>query len=304
MPAAGVAALSVGLGGAEIALVGLGAFVTFLGVAVLGPVLARPVTRCSAGRCAIGRPRRRWPPATPMRNPKRTARTASALMIGVALVAFIAVFGASVKSSFGGALEDDFRGTHVIDSRRVRRPRRRQPRAGRPLRSTPGVETVDRGPHRPGGRRWRRGHLSTPSMPPPSATLFDLGNVQGDLAAWAPTASPSRTTAPVTGLDPRHHGAVDPARRGARRSWSGPSTTTATAGSATTFVDTEAFDRYLPDQLDYRVYVAGDDAAVRAAAAAAYPSVEVLDRGSSSPRSPARSTRCWASSTPCWPWPW
>ena len=33
------------------------------------------------------------------RNPRRTAATASALMIGVALVAFITVFAASAKAS-------------------------------------------------------------------------------------------------------------------------------------------------------------------------------------------------------------
>ena len=35
-----------------------------------------------------------------MRNPRRTASTASALMIGLALVTFIAIFGASAKDSF------------------------------------------------------------------------------------------------------------------------------------------------------------------------------------------------------------
>ena len=42
--AAGVAALLAGLGG-ELALVGVGALATFAGVAVLGPVLARPVAK-------------------------------------------------------------------------------------------------------------------------------------------------------------------------------------------------------------------------------------------------------------------
>ena len=36
-----------------------------------------------------------------MRNPKRTAATASALMIGVGLVGFITIFAASTKASFG-----------------------------------------------------------------------------------------------------------------------------------------------------------------------------------------------------------
>ena len=40
-----------------------------------------------------------------MRNPKRTARTAAALMVGVALVAGISVLAASIKSS----VRDDLR---------------------------------------------------------------------------------------------------------------------------------------------------------------------------------------------------
>ena len=40
--AAGVIALLAGLGG-ELALVGVGALTTFVGVSILGPVLARPV---------------------------------------------------------------------------------------------------------------------------------------------------------------------------------------------------------------------------------------------------------------------
>ena len=80
--AAGVAALLAGLGG-ELALVGVGALTTFVGVSVLGPVLARPVAsmfglplrmRGLSGELAT---------RNAMRNPKRTARTASSLMIGV-----------------------------------------------------------------------------------------------------------------------------------------------------------------------------------------------------------------------------
>ena len=40
-----------------------------------------------------------------MRNPKRTAATASALMIGVGLVAFITIFAASTKQSISGSAD-------------------------------------------------------------------------------------------------------------------------------------------------------------------------------------------------------
>ena len=77
-----------------------GAALTFIGVAVLSPLVARPV----AG--AIGRPFRgpAWPGklgrANAMRNPRRTASTASALMIGLGLVAMVAILAASLKASF------------------------------------------------------------------------------------------------------------------------------------------------------------------------------------------------------------
>ncbi|HVM40258.1 MAG TPA: ABC transporter permease, partial [Acidimicrobiia bacterium] len=73
--------------------VGLGGVVMFIGLAILGPVIARPVAS------AIGRPL----PAfrgmagtlareNAIRNPRRTSATAAALMIGVALVGFITIF--------------------------------------------------------------------------------------------------------------------------------------------------------------------------------------------------------------------
>ena len=89
---------------------------SFIGVAVLGPT-ARPTSGS-----ALGYPLRvtgvtaELATRNAIRSPKRTARTASALMIGVGLVAFITVFGASVKSSFSGSLAENFHGTHVVDS--------------------------------------------------------------------------------------------------------------------------------------------------------------------------------------------
>ena len=49
-----------------------------------------------------------------MRSPRRTAATASALMIGVALVAFIAIFAQSIKGSIGAIVDDTFRSDFVV----------------------------------------------------------------------------------------------------------------------------------------------------------------------------------------------
>ena len=113
--AAGTAALFVGLFGDMdngLPMVGLGAALTFLGVAILSPLVARPL----AG--FIGAPLRRLGVAgklgrqNAMRNPRRTAATAAALMIGLGLVGTVSVLGASIKKSttevFDRSLRADF----------------------------------------------------------------------------------------------------------------------------------------------------------------------------------------------------
>ncbi|WP_322779493.1 ABC transporter permease [Frankia sp. Cas4] len=82
------------------AVVGIGAGLCFLGIATLSPLLARPITRFIGSPLpvlfgATGRLGRE----NAMRNPRRSASTASALMIGLALVSAFAVLGASIKDS-------------------------------------------------------------------------------------------------------------------------------------------------------------------------------------------------------------
>jgi putative ABC transport system permease protein len=96
----GALLLGVGLAKPAIQLVGLGAVGLFVGVAMLSPAIARPLSS------VIGRPLARWLGVSgrlgrenSMRSPRRTAQTASALMVGLALVSAIAVFGASLSRS-------------------------------------------------------------------------------------------------------------------------------------------------------------------------------------------------------------
>jgi putative ABC transport system permease protein len=114
----GVAAMAAGLfGDAGIALVGLGAMVVFVGVAVLGPITAAPLSRL----IGVPLPRLKGMPGTlarenAMRNPKRTSATAAALMIGVALVGAITVLASSTKASVRSSVEESFKGDLVVDS--------------------------------------------------------------------------------------------------------------------------------------------------------------------------------------------
>jgi putative ABC transport system permease protein len=96
----GAALLGIGLTKPVVALVGAGAVFVFIGVAVLAPVAVRPL----AG--VLGRPLARWLGTAgslgrqnSMRSPGRTAQTAAALMVGLALVSAMAVFGASLSKS-------------------------------------------------------------------------------------------------------------------------------------------------------------------------------------------------------------
>ena len=93
----GVAALLRGVSATDEGLVGLGAIGVFIGVLVLGPVLARPVAFVLGYPIALVRGMSgALARQNAIRNPKRTARTAASLMIGVGLVAFIMIFAASV----------------------------------------------------------------------------------------------------------------------------------------------------------------------------------------------------------------
>ncbi len=101
--------------GSAILIVGAGALLVFFGVSVLGRTVALPLSRF------IGWPLPRLRGMTgevarenAMRNPKRTAATASALMIGVGLVTFITILAASTKTSIDAAIDRGFTGDFII----------------------------------------------------------------------------------------------------------------------------------------------------------------------------------------------
>ena len=96
----GVLLLGLGLSKPVVALVGAGAVCIFVGVAMLAPAIARPLSGLLGRPLAalLGTPG--WlGRENSMRSPSRTAQTASALMVGLALVSAMAVFGASYSES-------------------------------------------------------------------------------------------------------------------------------------------------------------------------------------------------------------
>ncbi|GAA0369530.1 FtsX-like permease family protein [Actinoallomurus spadix] len=113
--AAGAVLCGLGLGGSGAALLGVGVALVFLGVAMLAPVLARPVVRAlGAAYPRVFRTPGRLATQNALRNPRRTAATASALMIGLALVTGINVMSASAKASITRQVDRSFAADYMV----------------------------------------------------------------------------------------------------------------------------------------------------------------------------------------------
>lgn len=120
--AAGIALVAAGLFAnpstmAAVGLLGLGALAVFVGVAQLSPVVAVPIAgRLGRPLAGLGRVVGRLAHANAVRNPDRTAKTASALMIGLALVTTVFVVGTSIKQTFATSVHDAVRADYVLST--------------------------------------------------------------------------------------------------------------------------------------------------------------------------------------------
>ncbi|HEY5815903.1 MAG TPA: FtsX-like permease family protein [Solirubrobacterales bacterium] len=143
---AGLAMVGAGLfggaeGGSAAGLIGGGAVAVLLGVSLFSPRLVRPLASFAGKplellRRLTGRLARE----NTQRNPARTAVTAAALMIGLAVVAFVTVFAAGIKSSIATAVDESFQGELVLQNSDGFSPI--SPRAAGAARQVPGVELV------------------------------------------------------------------------------------------------------------------------------------------------------------------
>jgi ABC-type antimicrobial peptide transport system permease subunit len=120
---------------------GVGTLLIFLGVALLAARFARPLawvlgapaTRFGGAAGALARDNAR-------RNPQRTASTASALMIGLALVTLVAVMAAGITKSFRGAVNDLWVSGYAITAQNNFDPI--PIAAGNAAARTPGVQAI------------------------------------------------------------------------------------------------------------------------------------------------------------------
>ena len=127
--------------GPRLLLLGLGVLLLFFGVSMNAPKVVRPLA------AVLGAPARSIGGAPGIlardnatRNPARTASTASALMIGLALVTFVAIFGAGIRSSFEDAVNELFIGDYAVTSTNTFTPI--EAAAGQALVGKPGIEDV------------------------------------------------------------------------------------------------------------------------------------------------------------------
>ncbi len=143
---AGLAMVLAGLfgsasGGSAAGLMGAGAVAVLLGVSLFSPRLVRPLASLTGRplemlRRLTGRLARE----NTQRNPARTAVTAAALMIGLAVVVFVTVFAAGIKSSIATAVDESFQGELVLQNSDGFSPI--SPRAAEAARQVPGVDLV------------------------------------------------------------------------------------------------------------------------------------------------------------------
>jgi putative ABC transport system permease protein len=138
----GIGLIALGLfgsGGAPV--LGLGAAIVFIAVALLARFVVRPLAsligipmeriRGVAGRLAR---------ENATRNTSRTAATAAALMIGVALVTFVTILAAGIKDSVASSVDKGLTGAFVVENTDGQSPIPRATAAA--LTQVPGIGTV------------------------------------------------------------------------------------------------------------------------------------------------------------------
>lgn len=114
---AGAAALARTLfAGAGTVSLGGGAVALFLGVAALSSLIVRPLAVLLGGPSAALGVSGELARANATRNPRRTAATASALMIGLALVSFVSIFAASLQGTLRSTIEGSFLSDAIVQS--------------------------------------------------------------------------------------------------------------------------------------------------------------------------------------------
>jgi putative ABC transport system permease protein len=155
---------------------GFGTLILFVGVAMnakrtvrpLAAVLGWPGTKIGGTAGTLAR-------ENAMRNPSRTASTASALMIGLALITFVAILGAGLRTSFGDAVDKLFVADYALTAQNGFDPFTKE--ADDAVAVTPGVTAVSG--IRAGDARVFDKNVQVTAVPPNTAQTIDIDWLQG-----------------------------------------------------------------------------------------------------------------------------
>jgi putative ABC transport system permease protein len=180
---AGFAALSWGLFGPGLSTtsllvwMGLGALMIFLGVALLAERLVRPLATWLGWPSArLGGVAGLLARGNSQRNPQRTASTASALMIGLALVTLVSVLAAGIVSTFRGAVDDLWKSAdYAVTAQNNFTPI--PVSVANTAAKTPGVEAV--GSVRAGQTQAFGNVINATAVDPPTSRIFSIDWKEG-----------------------------------------------------------------------------------------------------------------------------
>ena len=268
-------------------LLGLGVLAAILGVFVLGPVIARPAMHVLGFPTKVSGATGHLARENAKRNPRRSAATASALMIGVALVGFITILASSTKASTArrstlppGRLRRRLRRDRATaaSARRSRRSSPPSPRSSHVSRSATVPATVDGGSSEVTA-------FDTPTI----EDLVDVGvtagaieDVHGDGMALSTDRADRARRGPRRH---RHGGLLGHRRRRAHRAGPVRQRPARPPAAMATIVDLDTFEANVTDVFDQQVYVTTDDGVDAATSKAAiegvleaWPNAELQDQ--------------------------
>jgi putative ABC transport system permease protein len=267
---------------------GGGVLLLFLGVALFARQLVRPLAAVlGAPGARFGGVAGRLARENATRNPARTASTAAALMIGLALVTFVAVFAQGLRTPFEDAVNKLFVGDYALTATNNFTPF--PTRATEALRGVPAVEVVSgirAGDGRVYGKiiqvsavdpnvskvidiDWKAGSPAVPAELGATGAFVDEKYAKRHhLSLGSPVAlqTPSGAT-----LDLRIRGITKPPKGG--------------SPYGTITISTTAFDRAYPQPTDIYAFVKtkggvtpANTKALEAAVAAKFPSTKIATR--------------------------
>jgi putative ABC transport system permease protein len=167
---------------ARLSALGFGTLILFIGVALnakravrpLAALLGWPGTQIGGTAGTLAR-------ENAMRNPSRTASTASALMIGLALITFVAILGAGLRTSFGDAVDKLFVADYALTAENGFDPFTKEADAA--VAGTPGVTAVTG--IRGGDARIFGHNVQVTAVPPNAAQTIRIDWLRGGVGVPA-----------------------------------------------------------------------------------------------------------------------